>query len=327
MSTEALGARPRGAPAGGRSLGAATRSHMEPRFGFDFSSVRVHHDNASERLSRSLGAAAFTHGSHIYFAAGRYDPGTSAGQRLLAHELTHVVQQGGGSRGDGKGETLRRSQLRAPGFPRISLLGPGSLVRYVQAKAEVEVKLSEPNKVRIIDGGKVTKQWDKASAGEPTVSLMKKKASYSIYEKRKPGLIIGKWGLSYFAMFKGGYGFHSNIARKRKKGGGRKKVVLTVDGKRRSHGCIRLRHKDAIAFYNSVSVGTPIKLMMSFSKLGGAKGSTKSGKKVHVVKSGDTLSGLAELYGVSQDSIEKANPGKIQGKNKVIKIGDKLIIP
>lgn len=322
--------------ASGHSIDAATRSYMEPRFGFDFSAVRVHHDSASDRFTRGLGAAALAHGHHIYFRTGRYTPRTLVGQQLLAHELTHVIQQSGGDYKTDDGGILRRSLLKgAPDRPQISSIK--SLEHSIQMKPEVEVKLSEPNKVRIIDGGKVTKQWNKASAGHKTVSLMNKKASYKIYHKRKAGLIIGKWGLNYFAMFNGGYGFHSNIAMKKKKGGGRKKVLLKVDGKLRSHGCIRLLQNDAKDFYNSVidgKNGTPINLMTNFSKLGGKKGGSKSsvkptkgGTKSHVVKSGDTLSNLAQFYGVSQEAIEKANQGKIRGKKKVINIGDTLIIP
>jgi hypothetical protein len=80
----------------GRPLPAEVRSFMEPHFGSDFSEVRVHTDSEAVQMNRELNAQAFTHGSDVYFGAGRYAPGTTAGQRLLAHELTHVVQQTGG---------------------------------------------------------------------------------------------------------------------------------------------------------------------------------------------------------------------------------------
>lgn len=81
---------------GGRPLSAEARSFMESRFGADFSGVRIHTDSEAVRMTRELSAQAFTQGSDVYFEAGRYDPGTTAGKRLLAHELTHVVQQTGG---------------------------------------------------------------------------------------------------------------------------------------------------------------------------------------------------------------------------------------
>ncbi|HKZ69167.1 MAG TPA: DUF4157 domain-containing protein, partial [Anaerolineales bacterium] len=80
----------------GCPLSGGTRSFMETRFGADFSGVRVHTGPESAQLNQDLSAQAFTHGGDIYFGAGKYDPGSSAGKQLLAHELTHVVQQTGG---------------------------------------------------------------------------------------------------------------------------------------------------------------------------------------------------------------------------------------
>jgi hypothetical protein len=67
---------------------------MESAFGRDFSGVRVHRDAEAGEVSDQLSASAFTQGNHIYFGEGMFDPQGSAGSRLLAHELTHVVQQG-----------------------------------------------------------------------------------------------------------------------------------------------------------------------------------------------------------------------------------------
>ena len=66
---------------------------MEGRFGHDFSSVRVHTDEVATASAAELGASAYTVGNHVVFGRGRYSPGQAAGRRLLAHELTHVVQQ------------------------------------------------------------------------------------------------------------------------------------------------------------------------------------------------------------------------------------------
>ena len=81
--------------ASGSPLPAAARSFFEGRFGRDFGRVRVHADRHAAGLADALQARAFTVGSHIAFAAGEYAPETPAGRHLLAHELTHVVQQGG----------------------------------------------------------------------------------------------------------------------------------------------------------------------------------------------------------------------------------------
>lgn len=80
---------------GGSPLGKEVRAFMEPRFGADFSQVRVHSDSSANQMNQSIQAQAFTHGKDIYFNAGKYSPSTDEGKTLLAHELTHVVQQTG----------------------------------------------------------------------------------------------------------------------------------------------------------------------------------------------------------------------------------------
>lgn len=80
---------------GSHGLDAATRSFFEPRFGRDFGSVRVHSDSAAQASARDVNALAYTVGQDIVFGAGQYSPGTASGRALLAHELTHVVQQRG----------------------------------------------------------------------------------------------------------------------------------------------------------------------------------------------------------------------------------------
>lgn len=86
---------------GGQPLPEATRAAFEPRFGYDFSHVRVHTDTPATESAAAIKARAFTVGSDIAFGAGEYAPESAAGQKLLAHELTHVVQQ------DGQMATLR----------------------------------------------------------------------------------------------------------------------------------------------------------------------------------------------------------------------------
>lgn len=78
----------------GQPLDAATRDFMEPRFGHDFGKVRVHTDVKAAESARAVGALAYTVGRDVVFGTRRYEPGTTAGRRLLAHELAHVVQQG-----------------------------------------------------------------------------------------------------------------------------------------------------------------------------------------------------------------------------------------
>jgi hypothetical protein len=81
-----------------RPLDAATRAFMEPRFGHDFSQVRVHTDSLAADSARSVNARAYTSGRNLVFGEGQYAPHSSQGRRLIAHELTHVVQQNGAAR-------------------------------------------------------------------------------------------------------------------------------------------------------------------------------------------------------------------------------------
>jgi hypothetical protein len=79
----------------GVPLSADARAFFEPRFGFDFSRVRVHADSSAAAAARAMDAAAYTVGQHIAFASGRYEMHSRRGRHLLAHELAHTVQQSG----------------------------------------------------------------------------------------------------------------------------------------------------------------------------------------------------------------------------------------
>jgi hypothetical protein len=81
----------------GRPLDETTRVFMAPRFGYDFSQVRVHTDSRAAESARAINALAYTAGSSIVFGAGQYVPESSVGRELIAHELTHVLQQAQGA--------------------------------------------------------------------------------------------------------------------------------------------------------------------------------------------------------------------------------------
>jgi len=80
---------------GGQPLPNDVKNFYEPRFGYDFSNVKIHTDNVAAKSAQSINALAYTTGSNIVFNSGQYSPGTDAGKKLLGHELTHVIQQGG----------------------------------------------------------------------------------------------------------------------------------------------------------------------------------------------------------------------------------------
>ncbi|MEM8640063.1 MAG: DUF4157 domain-containing protein [Cyanobacteria bacterium P01_G01_bin.54] len=92
---------------GGRPLDGGFRERVEPLMGQDFSGVRVHTDGRADALSRSIQAKAFTTGSDVFFKKGEYAPGSRGGQELLAHELTHVGQQGAATK-ERQGKNVRQ---------------------------------------------------------------------------------------------------------------------------------------------------------------------------------------------------------------------------
>ncbi|UFZ05152.1 DUF4157 domain-containing protein [Bradyrhizobium ontarionense] len=109
----------------GQPLERSARATMEGRFGHSFEGVRIHTDARAAASARAVGARAYTVGHNVVFGDGRYAPASAAGQRLLAHELTHVVQQ------RGQGAVLRR----APDYTKLSIDQLRKLVKNGDAAA------------------------------------------------------------------------------------------------------------------------------------------------------------------------------------------------
>lgn len=116
----------------GQPLDSSARSYFEPRFGHDFSRVRVHADAMAASSARAVDATAYTVGQHIVIDSGRYDSVTGDGRQLLGHELAHVVQQRGGT-GVGSAEAAQLEQqadraalavTNGGAMPRLSAVGP-----------------------------------------------------------------------------------------------------------------------------------------------------------------------------------------------------------
>jgi hypothetical protein len=126
----------------GEPLGAAVRGFMEPRFGHDFSQVKVHTDGRAAQSADAIDALAYTAGHHVVFGAGQSSPGTAEGSRLLAHELAHVVQQGAATTAI-TAATIQRAPKKTPkptkpagAAPRLPLpiiSGSTALSRAIQA--------------------------------------------------------------------------------------------------------------------------------------------------------------------------------------------------
>lgn len=100
----------------GAPLDPGLRQDMEGRFGSDFSGVRVHADGAAQRSAQEIDARAYTAGNHVVFGAGQFAPASREGRRLIAHELTHVVQQRGALATSVAAKPLIQ---RAPGLPDL----------------------------------------------------------------------------------------------------------------------------------------------------------------------------------------------------------------
>jgi Domain of unknown function (DUF4157) len=135
----------------GDRLDGATRSGMEAHFGADFSDVRVHTDVRAARSARAIDALAYTVGRDVVFAQGRYAPGSDTGQRLIAHELAHVVQQRG----------------TTPALDRLALDGPGESAaeHEAQAAAASIVTGGQAGPIRAWGGGTIQRDRGSPAGG------------------------------------------------------------------------------------------------------------------------------------------------------------------
>jgi hypothetical protein len=110
----------------GEPFGGAARDRMERSLGHDFRSIRIHADAAGANAAHALGAHGFAIGDHVGFAAGRYNPGTPGGDALLAHELAHTLQQGGGAAGPGVADEVLESDADRAAFDAMASLYGGA---------------------------------------------------------------------------------------------------------------------------------------------------------------------------------------------------------
>jgi hypothetical protein len=135
-----------------KPLASEVRAVMEPRFGHDFSRVKVHADDRAARSARDVGALAYTVGSDVVFAERRYDPQSQSGQALIAHELAHVVQNRNGSGGspttglaigsagdpaEARAQSGSQAALRGDSVPDLGNAPGGTLLRAVDTNGGV----------------------------------------------------------------------------------------------------------------------------------------------------------------------------------------------
>ena len=146
------------AKGGEQGLSEDVREPMEQAFGDDFSGVRVHNNSNADQLNCSLNARAFTTGPDIFFKQGEYNPGSRDGQELLAHELTHVVQQTTASKPIArmKTEVIQRVAVAAPavvfGPVGLTIVGFGIVVWYLNNGGWEEIGRISNVIARGIDG-------------------------------------------------------------------------------------------------------------------------------------------------------------------------------
>src|SRR5215510_11362611 len=130
----ASGSEPRSSGGGGgQALTPDVRATFEAKFAADFARVRIHTGAQAALLSHALGTHAFAKGTDVFFGSGEYAPDTTAGQRLLAHELSHVVQQGGAPLEPQRAERVRDA---APEVTPITQASPGVRGEHIQRKLD-----------------------------------------------------------------------------------------------------------------------------------------------------------------------------------------------
>ena len=183
----------------GQPLDTGTRTFMESRFGHDFSKVRVHNNTQAGESSAAVHALAYTIGRNIVFRAGQYAPETTEGRRLLAHELTHVVQQkkanGNSLTGDTisqpsdpaehEAEHVAQTVVRGAHAPQVVSIGRGMQRDDGGAKAPAALKLLDTFETKFPDAAKLIR------SNKPAMDLVKEAesagAQFGGYAEDGPG--------------------------------------------------------------------------------------------------------------------------------------------
>jgi hypothetical protein len=186
----------------GQSLDPATRAFMEPRLGADLGAVRIHTHGRAEAAAEAVHSSAYTIGSDIFFAPGRYSPHTGEGRRLLAHELSHTVQQNGGRVAKGlskapvgiqrqpapPGATSQQPQgttvdTKKPKTEQVTIPVPAALLSQLQLtppsllQPPQRPSLFSPGAYRL--GGSSSGQTQTPPLGQPAPSLLPPPSQYA----------------------------------------------------------------------------------------------------------------------------------------------------
>ena len=164
LTTHTLSQQIKSKKGNGHQLPGTVQSEMGQKIGADFSGVNIHTGSEAAQMSQSLGARAFTHGNDIYFNSGEYSPQSTGGKRLLAHELTHVVQQKGVI---GRSTIQRYSEIPGKSYDRLSDDGKMAVEDHTNNAWTLSSKIVESNKILKENHSKV--EIKELGAGEITV--------------------------------------------------------------------------------------------------------------------------------------------------------------
>lgn len=227
-----------------------TKNFMEQRFGADFSSVRIHTGSEAVHMSRDLNAQAFAVGNDIYFNEGKYNPETSSGKHLLAHELTHTIQQSGGV-----GRKLQKQED-----------DPCTYRTANRKDREIHLNLNL-HAIRIYQrngtSSSVLHQYNNVITGPSTAGLASNNDWCHLYSI-KGFQRLSSHGLINFVNYCGNFGFHSNYWRH---GDPRPETPSLIPGDQ-SAGCARIPDADSSStassssdeFYNTVQLGDCVRI-------------------------------------------------------------------
>lgn len=236
----------------GQPLDTEARKFMESRFGHDFSSVRVHNDTQAAESTRGLHALGYTVGRHIIFGAGQYSPRTPAGRRLLAHELTHVLQQEAPPSLPAVSEQ-RPAEAQSRGAQVVQCQRPGgqrpSNSRRILVDSDNQNLYAYENNTPVYNFNCVTGDSEnRTSCGRFNVFRKEQ-----IYRSRQYNAQMN------YAMF-----FHRGQAIHESHAVGVSSFVRSwvpfSDRLLGSHGCVRLASSDAQTLFNWTPMGTPVQV-------------------------------------------------------------------
>jgi len=152
---------------GGSALPQSTRSFMESRFNADFGGVRIHTGSTAETLSRSIHAQAFTHGNNIYFNSNKYSPDTADGGLLLAHELTHTIQQGASKTNSQSGNISRKPIIQRSSEGSVAPQLSNAVAKAKSQEGKVNANLEGADGYR--EGWQHLMDYFKTSLGEDKI--------------------------------------------------------------------------------------------------------------------------------------------------------------